>query len=155
MDNIGIKKGSTFFHTSFQFLKQSVETQFCIHHLLYFFFSARSEGEAHLPFVVFVDVAADITFILYGHKSHDLSELMNAAKKHTPEIFKAFPRDTPEEKRLFDLLQRAYIESRYNPDFEITKADIDALLPKIELLRDVVEQVCNERLAYYDSRIEK
>ena len=64
MDNIGIKKGSTFFHTSFQFLKQSVETQFCIHHLLYFFFSARSEGEAHLPFVVFVDVAADITFIL-------------------------------------------------------------------------------------------
>ena len=27
---------------------------------------ARSEGEAHLPFVVFVDVAADITFILYG-----------------------------------------------------------------------------------------
>ena len=74
-----------------------------------------------------------ITFILYGHKS----------------------RDTPEEKRLFDLLQRAYIESRYNPDFEITKADIDALLPKIELLHDVVEQVCNERLAYYDSRIEK
>ena len=61
----------------------------------------------------------------------------------------------PEEKQLFDLLQRAYIESRYNPDFEITKADIDALLPKIELLRDVVEQVCNERLAYYDSRIEK
>ena len=66
IENIGIKKGSTFFHTSFQFLKQSVETQFCIHHLLYFFFSARSEGEAHLPFVVFVDVAADITFILYG-----------------------------------------------------------------------------------------
>ena len=58
-------------------------------------------------------------------------------------------------ERLFDLLQRSYIESRYNPDFEITKADIDALLPKIELLRDVVEQVCNERLAYYDSRIEK
>ena len=88
-------------------------------------------------------------------KFFNLSELMNAAKKHTPEIFKAFPRDTPEEKQLFDLLQRAYIESRYNPDFEITKADIDALLPKIELLRDVVEQVCNERLAYYDSRIEK
>ena len=94
-----------------------------------------------------------ITFILYGHKSHDLSELMNAAKKHTPEIFKAFPRDTPEEKRLFDLLQRAYIESRYNPDFEITKADIDALLPKIELLHDVVEQVCNELLRQPDREI--
>lgn len=93
-----------------------------------------------------------MVFILYGHKSHDLSELMNAAKKHTTEIFKAFPRDTAEEKRLFDLLQRAYIESRYNPDFEITKEDIDALLPKIEQLRDIVEHVCRERIAYYDSQ---
>ncbi len=96
-----------------------------------------------------------MAFILYGHKSHDLSELMNAAKKHTTEIFKAFPRDTEEEKRLFDLLQRAYIESRYNPDFEITKADIDALIPKVERLRDIVETVCRERIAYYESQIEK
>ncbi len=94
-----------------------------------------------------------MVFILYGHKSHDLSELMNAAKKHTTDIFKAFPRDTAEEKRLFDLLQRAYIESRYNPDFEITKEDIDALLPKIEQLRDIVEKVCRERIAYYESKI--
>ncbi len=93
-----------------------------------------------------------MVFILYGHKSHDLSELMNAAKKHTTDIFKAFPRDTEEEKRLFDLLQRAYIELRYNPDFEITKEDIDALIPKIEQLRDIVEKVCCERIAYYDSQ---
>lgn len=96
-----------------------------------------------------------MVFILYGHKSHDLSELMNAAKKHTTEIFSAFSRDTEEEKRLFDLLQRAYIESRYNPDFEIVKADIDALLPKVEQLRDIVERVCRERIAYYDSQIKK
>lgn len=96
-----------------------------------------------------------MVFILYGHKSHDLSELMNAAKKHTTEIFKAFPRDTAEEKRLFDLLQRAYIESRYNPDFEITKEDIDALIPKIEQLRDIVEKVCRKRIAYYDTQIGK
>lgn len=96
-----------------------------------------------------------MVFILYGHKSHDLSELMNAAKKHMADIFKAFPRDTEEEKRLFDLLQRAYIESRYNPDFEIAKADIDALLPKIEKLRDIVEKVCRNRIAYYDSQIKK
>ena len=96
-----------------------------------------------------------MTFILYGHKSHDLSELMNAAKKHTTEIFEVFPCDTPEEKRLFDLLQRAYIESRYNPDFEVTKEDIDALIPKVEQLRDIVEKVCRERIAYYESQIGK
>ncbi len=94
-----------------------------------------------------------MTFILYGHKSHDLSELMNAAKKHTTKIFEVFPCDTPEEKRLFDLLQRAYIESRYNPDFEITQADVYALVPKIEHLREIVEKVCRERIAYYDRQI--
>ena len=96
-----------------------------------------------------------MVFILYGYKSHNLSELMNATKKHTAEIFRVFPRDTDEEKRLFDLLQRAYIESRYNPDFEIAKGDIDALLPKIEQLRDIVDTVCRERIAYYDSLIKK
>ena len=96
-----------------------------------------------------------MVFILYGHKSHNLSELMNATKKYAPEIFKALPRDTPEEKRLFDLLQRAYIESRYNPDFEVTKEDIDALIPKVEQLRDIVEKVCRERIAFYNSQIEK
>lgn len=96
-----------------------------------------------------------MVFILYGHKSHDLSELMNAAKKHTTEIFEVFPRDTAEEKRLFDLLQRAYIESRYNPDFEITKEDIDALIPKVEQLRDIVEKVCRERIAFYDAQSKK
>ena len=96
-----------------------------------------------------------MTFILYGHKSHDLSELMNAAKKHTTKIFEVFPCDTPEEKRLFDLLQRAYIESRYNPDFEITKEGIDALIPKVEQLRDIVEKVCRDRIAYYESQIGK
>jgi len=96
-----------------------------------------------------------MVFILYGHKSHNLSELMNATKKYAPEIFKALPRDTPEEKRLFDLLQRAYIESRYNPDFEVTKEDIDALIPKVEQLRDIVEMVCRERIAYYESQIGK
>ncbi len=96
-----------------------------------------------------------MVFILYGHKSHDLSELMSAAKKHTAEIFKVFPRDTEKEKRLFDLLQRAYIESRYNSEFEITKEDIDALLPKIEQLRDIVEKVCRERIAFYNAQSKK
>ena len=94
-----------------------------------------------------------MVFTLYGHKSHNLSELMNAAKKHTTEIFRVFPRDTQEEQRLFDLLQRAYIESRYNPDFEITKEDIDALIPKVEQLRSIVERTCRERIAYYDAQI--
>lgn len=57
--------------------------------------------------------------------------------------------DSPEDKRLFDLLQDAYVQARYNDEFVVTKADIDALIPKIELLRGIAEKVCGERLTYY------
>lgn len=91
----------------------------------------------------------ELVFTLYSPKEHKLAEFMNRCKRFTTETFKAFPRDTPEEERLFKLLERAYVESRYNPDFEITKEDIDALLPKVEMLRDIVERVCTEQIAYY------
>lgn len=46
------------------------------------------------------------------------------------ELAKVFLRDTPEEKRLFELLRSAYVEARYTDDFVVTKEDIDALMPK-------------------------
>ena len=96
-----------------------------------------------------------LVYSLYGYKEHDLHFLCERSKPFTTELANVFPCDSEEEKRLFELLRAAYIEARYNDKFVVTKADIDALLPKIELLRDVVERVCKERLAYYDSRIEK
>lgn len=96
-----------------------------------------------------------LVHILYSPKNHDLDELLRSCKAYTIELCRAFPRNTPEEERLFDLLQRSYIESRYNPDFEITKADIEALVPKVERLRDIVEKVCREQIAFYGYQIKK
>ena len=80
-----------------------------------------------------------LVYILYGYKEHDLQFLIEKCKPYTLELAKVFPCDTDEEKRLFDLLRRAYLEARYNKkNFIVTKADIDALVPKIELLRDIV-----------------
>lgn len=93
-----------------------------------------------------------LVYILYGYKEHDLQFLIEKCKPYTLELAKVFPCDTDEEKRLFDLLRRAYLEARYNKkNFIVTKADIDALVPKIELLRDIVEKVCKERFKYYIS----
>lgn len=97
-----------------------------------------------------------LVYNLYGHKEHDLEFLLDKSKCHTLELIKVFPRDTAEEKRLFDLLRRAYLEARYNKkNFIVTKDDIEALAPKIERLREIVENVCRERIEYYDSRIGK
>lgn len=97
-----------------------------------------------------------LVYILYGYKEHDLQFLIEKCKPYTLELAKVFPCDTDEEKRLFDLLRRAYLEARYNKkNFIVTKADIDALVPKIELLRNIVEKVCKERIAEYGCLMKK
>ncbi len=90
-----------------------------------------------------------LTFTLYSPKEHSLKKLSARAKTYSLESSKAFPRDTEEEKRLFDLLQDAYVQARYNKNFDVTKEDIEALIPKVELLRDVTKQCCEERIKSY------
>lgn len=97
-----------------------------------------------------------LVYVLYGYKEHDLEFLIEKCKPYTLDLAKVFPRDTDEEERLFKLLQRAYIEARYNKkNFAVTKADIDALIPRIELLRDIVEKVCRKRIDEYSRLAEK
>lgn len=93
-----------------------------------------------------------LTFTLYSDKVHNLEELSRLAKTHTLEISKAFPRDTDEEKRIFQLLTEAYVQARYNPHFVVIKEDIEAIIPKVELLRDITKTVCEEKIKEYEKR---
>ena len=93
-----------------------------------------------------------LVYILYGYKDHALEILMDRCKTHTLQLVSVFPRNTEEERRLFNLLQDAYVQARYNKDFTVTRADIDALIPRIELLRDITEKVCCDRIAYYEQQ---
>ena len=93
-----------------------------------------------------------LTFTLYSPKVHNLIKLSARAKTHSLESSKAFPRNTEEEKRLFDLLQDAYVQARYSLHFRITQEDIEALIPKVELLRDIARQCCEERIKVYAAK---
>lgn len=90
-----------------------------------------------------------LTYTLYTDKDHNLENLSSAAKRYSLDISTPFPRDTEEEKRLFQLLVDAYIQSRYNVGFVVKKEDIEALIPKVELLRDIVRKCCEERIKEY------
>ena len=96
-----------------------------------------------------------LVFILYRYKEHELKFLLEMCKKHTLELVDIFPCKTEADARAFDRLCRAYVEARYNDDFIVTKADTDNLIPRIEHLKEVVEKVCRDRIAYYDSQIDK
>lgn len=41
------------------------------------------------------------------------------------------------------------VEARYNPYFVVTKEDIDTLIPKVELLRDITKRICEAKIKEY------
>lgn len=96
--------------------------------------------------------AIRLSFTLRNNKQHNLSKLSGSTKRYSEELKTVFPQDTPEEKRLFTLLKAAYVDARYNPHFVVTKEDIDALIPKVELLRDITERICRERIEEYGQK---
>ncbi len=94
-------------------------------------------------------------FTLYGHKTHNLGELYKWVAEESKEPGNAFPRDTQEEERLFELLTNAYVQARYNPQFKVTKEDIDILIPKVELLKSITKKISLERLNEYQQKIDE
>lgn len=90
-----------------------------------------------------------LVFALKSNKQHNLNKLSSSVKGYSPELAKVFPRNTAEEKRLFDLIKAAYVEARYNPKFIVTKEDVDTLLPKVELLRDITKRICETKIKSY------
>ena len=94
-----------------------------------------------------------LVFTLKNNKQHNLSKLLASVRKYSNEFRQLFPQNTEEEKRLFNLLKDAYISARYNPDFKVTKEDIDALLPKVEKLKSITERICLGRIEEYRQKI--
>lgn len=44
------------------------------------------------------------------------------------------------------------VEARYNPYFVVTKEDIDTLIPKVELLRDIAKRICEAKIKEYENK---
>lgn len=93
--------------------------------------------------------AIRLTFTLRNNKQHNLSKLASSVRQYSEELTGIFPQNTPEEKRLFNLLKAAYVDARYNPNFVITKEEIKTLIKKVELLRDIAGRICKERIEEY------
>jgi len=93
--------------------------------------------------------AIRLAFTLRNAKQHNLYKLISSVKRYSEDLETVFPRDTPEEKRLFTLLKSSYVDARYNPHFAVSKEDIEALIPKVEKLRDITERISNKKIKEY------
>jgi len=88
-----------------------------------------------------------LVFTGYKPKTHNLYKLRKQAKHLSEELFLLFPIETSkEEKNLFDLLKRGYIDARYKADYYITKEELSALIERIQNMQKMVEQICREKI---------
>ena len=95
--------------------------------------------------------AAAVLLVYTGYKpkSHDLQELANEAGALHPALAGALPRAEGEDKRLFDLLRRGYIDARYSKSYRITGEELRILRERVRDLAGRVHEACSERLAAF------
>ena len=63
-----------------------------------------------------------------------------------PELAGILPRETQGQKKLFELLDYAYIGARYDMHYKITKQQLEQLAPCVQKLHEVTERVCKEKI---------
>jgi uncharacterized protein len=98
--------------------------------------------------------AITLVFKNYRPKTHKLVELAAMVKEYSRDLSTVFPQDTAFEKHCYDLLCRAYIEARYNKDFVVTKEELEYMIARVEVLKEITERICTEKIASYDKLIE-
>lgn len=73
--------------------------------------------------------------------SHNLDKLVRYCALVTPTVANIFNRNAANEKRLFQLLQRAYIETRYRDDYVIKTPDLLEITSKIKKLQELLVSI--------------
>lgn len=87
-----------------------------------------------------------LVFLAYKPKTHNIEDLGRRCENLHPAFRDVFPRETIEDKRLFNLLKFAYVDARYNIKYVITADELTAIAVRVRELFARVERVCQERI---------
>ena len=106
----------------------------------------------------------------YKPKSHDIADLLKKCASWSKEFLNIFPQapsnlkqktndhrllpvqqiellyDSESKADWFELLKKAYIDSRYSKDYKITKEQLEYLIEKVLKLKEVTKEVCEQRI---------
>ena len=82
----------------------------------------------------------------YRLQTHNLDKLLRSTRCFSIELILLFPRNTPEEAHLFQLLQKAYVDARYKTDYHITEPELQVLAGRVAKMMNIVQEECNSRL---------
>jgi uncharacterized protein len=88
-----------------------------------------------------------LVFTGYKPKSHNLEKIEDLVAELLPQGKSIFPKITEEQKALYNILVRAYIDARYSQDFEIEADQLNYLYENTLRLERIVKIECEKKIA--------
>lgn len=85
----------------------------------------------------------------YKPKTHNLDKLKRYSKRFSESLDAVFPDNTGQEKHLFDVLKRGYIDARYKDSYHITPEELGILIERVAKLQEIAGSLCLEKIASF------
>ncbi|MES2962169.1 MAG: HEPN domain-containing protein [Pseudomonadota bacterium] len=82
----------------------------------------------------------------YKPKTHDLIDLNKLCSAQSNDFLTIFPLATDEQKESFKVLNKSYVDSRYNKNFIVSKEQLEYLTKRVEGLKETVEKICKNKI---------
>lgn len=79
---------------------------------------------------------------LHSPKSHRLTCLRAHAERVAPKLAAVWPRYSRCARQCFARLDRAYVEARYSPDYDIAGEELAWLVERVTLLQEITSGIC-------------
>ncbi len=93
---------------------------------------------------------AGLGLVYYGYKpkTHNIKEYRNYTKAISAEINNIFfsSNNSSENQRLFEILQKSYIDARYRADYYVNRGDVESIMIEVKKLNDLIVEYCLKRI---------
>jgi predicted nucleotidyltransferase/HEPN domain-containing protein len=92
-----------------------------------------------------------LVLTLYSPKTHSLNQLRKLAEGLDPALAQVWPGQNKFERRCYELIREAYVKARYSRHYHIDADQLAWLEERIGVLREMVRERCERRLAELQS----
>ena len=93
--------------------------------------------------------SAILVFTGYKQRTHDIELLGKLAGQQHALMADVLLKTEPDDKHLFDLLKKAYIDARYSMSYRITAEELATLQARVLVLAERVRAACLEMIATF------
>jgi uncharacterized protein len=85
--------------------------------------------------------------------THNLGWMLKLCSTIAPEIAAVFPRDSPPDKALFNLLKKSYTDCRYAAGFAVKEEEAWTLYYRASTLLRIAGELSNRRIAAMEALV--